>query len=219
MKKKTTYHRYHITVSPPVDTIKSDTLVKLVDLMLKDVTRYCYVVEHGAKGNHPHLHICLEYKTNKRQDTLRSSTMKQVAKILPELTNKKYVVCVKPAYNPSYLISDYLTKEGELINCGFDLKELETERRSHRIKVMKHDSTQLLITRASFLLTYGQYIDQIKNKWYDHYESINKHLSELSQLLYADNYRVDFLVYNKRQCTDLLRIYHNNIIEFEKVPF
>lgn len=217
--KKTTFNRYHITVSPPVDTINATALVKLVDLMLKDVSRYCYVIEHGAKGNHPHLHICLEYNKSKRQDTLKASTMTAVTKILPELANKKYVVNVKPAYNPSYLISTYLTKEGELINCGFDLKELEAERRSHRLKIIKHDSNQLLITRASFLLIYEQYYAQLKNKWYDHYDTINKHLSELSQLLYKDNYRVDFLIYNKKQVTDLVRLYHNGIIEFEKVPF
>lgn len=209
MPKNQTYNRFHCTISPRQTT--DEELKAVAASLIKGVAKYCYVIEHGSNGTHPHLHILLEYPQNKRIDTLKTSIKTKLKKnyeITPQLLK------ITAAYNPIYLISTYLQKEQEIINEGFDIEALKKEQRSHNKEVFRTDAQQLVITRSSLLRLYRNIKPRLTTTMQDYPDSINTHMKEVMTLLEADNYNISFLIWNKKQTLDVIKYANKIEIEF-----
>ena len=211
--KHPSHNMFHITVSPKSGEVSVETLEKLLLLITKkDVEKYAYVVEHGKDQNHPHLHLLIKYIKNKRQDTVKTTV---VTKAKKHMVVSPYTIVVKTAWNPQYLITQYLQKEGELINEGFDMKQLKDEFKSIKREVYTLDSQQIPITRQSFLRLYRELQTQIKIKYALKY--INEHINEFLKLVEAKGYNLSFYFWNKRQCNDIVRYVNDDFIAVENI--
>lgn len=198
-QKNITYHRYFVTISPKSGTVSLEQLVAFKETMIKKASKYAFVVEEGANGTHPHVHLLIEYPENKRKDTLIASVKNLVKRMAIET-----FVNVKPSYNPLHLLENYLTKEQVPEIVGFDLSALRQEVKGHNRSVYRKDSQRLRVTRDSFLDIYEQLLPRMNTTFT--LSGADEHLTELCQLLYLDNYAYSFPIYNKRQVLDLLKL-------------
>jgi len=203
--KNTEYDRFHITISPKSGDASHQHLDQcLASIVQKQVLRYCYVIENGKNSDHPHLHLLLQYDTNKRRDTLKTSIITKVKKIIDV---SPHTVMITPAYNPNYLITVYMQKEGEFINKGFDLELVKSESRSEKRQIYHLDSQLIPITFDSFIRLYRESKSLISPFSLPNFDT---HINELIHILEQKTYKISFIFRNLKFCKNII-FYDNNV--------
>lgn len=211
MSKKTNKHpmhnMFHVTVSPKSGDVSVEILEKLKDLLVKkDIEKYCYVIEFGKNKDHPHLHILLQYTGNKRQDTVKTSVINKAKKFI---VVTKYLVIVKTAWNPQYLLTEYMQKEEEMHNYGFDLKNIKKEFNLQKREVYNLDSQLIPVTRASFVRLYREMSKECKIKY--SLKGYNDHVNEFIDIAEEKGYAIyPFYFWNKTQCNNIIKKQFND---------
>lgn len=116
---------YAMTISPKVGTTTRDKVLHSGQMYtvakVSQIEKSAYVVEMGEKGDHPHLHMLITYKKSRRYDTVISSIQTYFSKSLDHPITPCFVD-VKLAREPSYWLVEYMQKEAELKNNGYDLE-------------------------------------------------------------------------------------------------
>lgn len=158
--KNLSYFRWAFTISPQTGSISPSRLEELTAEFLskrsKSIEKYAYSMEMGKTNNHPHVHVLVSFKKNKRRDVLLTTLYSYFCKKLPHLKTPR-LVYVSAAHNPVYYLKDYMTKEGgKLINEGYDVGKLfeEAEALSEKQKIYKLGQFLKPVTRRAFPYIY-----------------------------------------------------------------
>lgn len=139
------YRSYAFTISPPPGQFNFDRVIDFIT----EQPKYVYVFELGKQGNHKHLHAWVEFSKDTRKDSVISRLQTRIYKAKDQMpldpTNDGILFKehVKFAYNPSYFINDYCTKDGKINHS--DNVDLQFHKEQSKIVQLLHETKKLRV--------------------------------------------------------------------------
>jgi len=171
--------------------------------------KWAYALELGETGDHPHSHMLLEYKDNKRRDNIKNSANNFFTKFMKH-ERTPYFINVKPAYNPLYYFNTYMQKEQiEFLSEGFSFEDLKNSSKNERKRVAMLSHKGIKINRSNFMEIYQE------QKFQSSYTvTCSKYINEYMKFLQSKGYDVHFFFYNKKQVKDMILYLNDYEVEF-----
>lgn len=207
--KNTCFPRFAVTVSPVSGKVSPqqlvDSIVAYLESQKKKIVRSAYVYETGKEGNHPHLHFLVTYSSDKRRDTLLKSLQTFFSKNLSHPITKPFID-VKPAYNPEYFLTEYMSKENPIVNNGYDITKLKKEQQSDKRKYLKMGTQLKPITRSNILEIIQEWKQTLTEEQVIDNRCIKSEFDNFVNYMIEHNFNVSFIIWNKKQIIDCLKV-------------
>ncbi len=209
-QKNTSYDRYHITLSPRTMELEDAFLWEQYDKFYKTVIplsiRHAVVVESGSEQSHLHMHLLVHFKKNYRIDHLKRKYQKLLKKLC--IYSSKYSLKVTPAYNPTYLLTEYFNKQSNAFYKGYDINQILTSFEVQRRTLYKDSNKNIKLTRQTLYYLIKKHSPNIEFPpliTLSYHSEFIHAINELTHSIEESGHDITYVLWNKKTYLTLIK--------------